>query len=412
VRSVLGRTAVLLSGGALATAGWGAVFPFLFADVADARGLGAGVAAGTFIAFAIGSVLAAPLAGSLADRTNPVRVAVLARLGLAACIGLLGWAAEPRTIWLAAAGFGAALAIAQPAIGVLLLDRAPAGRQRDVFGWQFIALNLAAAGGAVAGGALVDLSSQAAMRPVYAVGTLAALASAAVVGLAGRGVADRGSGSSEPELGVSYRQLLSRGPVRLLLVVAFGITLACYAQYDAGLPAYVLVATSVSPAALGSAVAVNAVLVAVLTGPVVAATRRRSGTTLLASCAAIWVICWLIFGLPLLLSGHDEGFVLLGFAVMSVGETMMAPILSPLAASLAPDGAAGRTIAAVTGAGTAATAVGPVLSSALLGLGRPGEFIVLQVSCCVGAGLLALRLGRLLRSPVVAMAPPAAEPVG
>ena len=398
MRSVHGRTAVLLSGGALATAGWGAVFPFLFADVADARGLGAGVAAGTFIAFAIGSVLAAPLAGSLADRTNPVAVAVLARLGLAVCIGLLGWAPDPRTIWFAAAGFGAALAIAQPAIGVLLLGRVPAGRQRDVFGWQFIALNLAAAGGAVAGSALVDLSSQAAMRPVYAVGVLAALASAVVVGVAGRGVGSSGAGSrgGEPELGLSYRQLLSRRPVRLLLLVAFGITLACYAQYDAGLPAYVLVATSVSPAALGTAVALNAVLVAVLTGPVVVATRRHSGTTLLAGCAAIWVVCWLIFGLPLLLSGHDEGFVLLGFAVMSVGETMMAPILSPLAASLAPDGAAGRTIAAVTGAGTAATAVGPVLSSALLGLGRPGEFIVLQVSCCVAAGLLALRLGRVL----------------
>jgi len=366
-------------------------------------------------------------------------------LAMAACIGLLGWAGEPRTIWPAAAGFGAALAIAQTAIGVLLLGQVPVDRQRDVFGWQFIALNLAAAGGAVAGGALVYLSSQAAMRPVYAVGMLAALASAGVVALAGRGLAGQrladqrsnrrtaepATDPSEPGLAgsVSYRQLLSRRPVRLLLVVAFGITLACYAQYDAGLPAYVLVATSVSPAALGSAVALNALLVAVLTGPVVAATRRRSGTTLLAGCAAIWVLCWLVFGLPLLLSGHDEGFVLLGFAVMSVGETMMAPILSPLAASLAPTGAAGRTIAAVTGAGTAATAVGPLLSSVLLGLGRPGGFILLQVSCCVAAGLLALRLGRLLRTadgtpaepvvpsappaePVVAMAPPAAEPVG
>jgi MFS family permease len=430
VRSVHGRTAVLLSGGALATAGWGAVFPFLFADVADARGLGAGVAAGTFIAFAIGSVLAAPLAGALADRTNPVAVAVLARLGLAVGTGLLGWASDPRTIWFAAAGFGAALAIAQPAIGVLLLGQVPAGRQRDVFGWQFIALNLAAAGGAVAGSALVDLSSQAAMRPVYAVGVLAALASAGLVGLAGRGWAERGqteqrtdhptagrgTGSREPAEvdfaeSVSYRQLLSRRPVRLLLIVAFGITLACYAQYDAGLPAYVPVATSVSPAALGSAVALNAVLVAVLTGPVVAATRRRSGTTLLAACAAIWVLCWLVFGMPLLLSGHDEGFVLLGFGVMSVGETMMAPILSPLAASLAPAGAAGRTIAAVTGAGTVATAVGPVLSSAMLGFGRPGEFILLQVGCCVAAGLLALRLGRLLRSPVAATASSATEPL-
>jgi MFS family permease len=412
VRSTLGRTVVLLSGGALATAGWGAVFPFLFADIAHARGLGAGAAAGTFIAFALGSVVAAPVAGSLADRVDPVRVAVAARLVLAVCTGLLGLAAHPLTIWLAAAGFGAALAVAQPAIGVLLLAQAPADRRRDVFAWQFIALNLAAAAGAALGGALVDLSSQSAMRPVYAVAVLAALTSALAVGLAGRSAGGRTiSLDGTPET-VSYRRVLSERPVRWLLAVGFLITLACYAQYDAGLPAYVLVATSVSPAELGSAVALNAILVAVLTGPVVAGTRRHSGTALLAGCAAIWVLCWLIFGLPLVTAGHDDGFVLLGFAVMSAGETMMAPILSPLAAGLAPDGAAGRTMAAVTGAGTAATAIGPVLSSVLLGLRLPAVFIALQVGCCLAAALVALRLGRLIGGQRGLPAEPAPRPVG
>jgi MFS family permease len=405
VRTTLGRTLVLLSGGALATAGWGAVFPFLFADIAGARHLGAAVAAGTFTAFALGSIVAAPLAGTLADRANPVTVAVSARLALALFTGLLVLVSSPLAIWLVAAGFGASLAMAQPAIQVLLLARTPPHRRRDVFAWQFIALNLAAAAGAAAGGALVDLSSQSAMRPVYAVAVVASLLSAAIVGLAGRGSCPASAPVENAPAFVSYASLLRSRPIRWLLAVSLLITLACYAQYDAGLPAYVLAATSVKPATLGSAVALNAVLVALLTGPVVAYTKRAGGTTLLATCAAIWVVCWVIFGLPLVLHGADSAFVVLGFAVMSVGETMMAPILSPLAATLAPEGAAGRTMAAVTGASTVATAIGPVLASALLGLHLPAGFIGLQVLCCVLSAVVALRLGRMIR-PV-----PLARPV-
>ncbi|HTZ42887.1 MAG TPA: MFS transporter [Jatrophihabitans sp.] len=408
MRSALGRTIVLLSGGALSTAGWGAVFPFLFADIADARGLGAAAAAGTFTAFALGSIVAAPLAGWLADRANPVTVAVLARLALAVSIGLLVLVRDPAAIWLVAAAFGAAYAVAQPAIQVLLLARAPVERRRDVFAWQFIAINLAVAAGAAGGGMLVDLSSQAAMRPVYGLAVLASLASALVVGLAGRGSCERGVAVENAPETVTYREILRSRPIRWLLLVALLITLACYAQYDAGLPAYVLSATTVGPAELGRAVAVNAVLVAVLTGPVIAYTRRHSGTTLLATCAAIWIGCWLVFGLPLLVHAHDGGFVLLGFAVMSVGETMMAPILSPLAAGLAPDGAAGRTMAAVTGATTVATAIGPVLSSTLLGLGLPAGFIALQVGCCVASAVVALRLGRMIGAEQAPAARPSA----
>lgn len=396
MRSALGRTVVLLSGGALATAGWGAIFPFLYADIADLRHLGAAVAALTFTAFAVGSILAAPLAGTLADRVDPVRVAVLARVGLAASTWLLDQTDRPALIWLYAAGLGASLALAQPAIQVVLLALAPAERRRDVFAWQFIALNLAAAGGAAAAGACVDLTHPGGMRPVYLIGTLAALASAGVVQLAGRGFHRESATIEAAPQPASYRSVLAARPVRWLLGIALLITLACYAQYDAGLPAYVLAATDVHPAMLGSAVALNALLVAVLTGPVVAATRGRHGTTLLAACAAIWVLCWLVFGLPLLVGGHDGGFVLLGFAVMSVGETMMAPILSPLAAELAPAGAAGRTLAAVTGATTVATAIGPVLASGLLGLHHPGGFILMQVGACLAAGAAALRLRRLV----------------
>lgn len=92
------------------------------------------------------------------------------------------------------------------------------------------------------------------------------------------------------------------------------MTLACYAQYESGLPAYVLDSANVSPKLLGIAVAVNAVLVAALTGPVVAATKRHSPTSLLAACAGIWIGCWALFGIPLIASGLGSAAVLAGYA--------------------------------------------------------------------------------------------------
>lgn len=397
-----GPIIVLLSGSALATAGWAAVFPFLYADISTARGLGAAAAAGTFTAFAIGSILTAPIAGWLADTFNPARVAVMARMALALFTALLGVVHTELAIWSAAAGFGAAVAVTQPAVQVLLLDRTRPEKRRDVFAWQFVAVNLGTAAGAALGGLLVNLSSQATMRPLYEVAAVAALLSALLVPRTPRTVVPGPSLLSvAPVFETSYREVLASRQVRCLLMVALLITLACYAQYDSGLPAYLLSSTSFTPAQLGGAVAVNAVLVGLLTAPVVALTRGRRSTTLLATCASLWVVCWLVFALPLHVHGADVLFIFIGFIAMSFGETMMAPILSALAATLAPAGATGRTMAAVTGASTIATAVGPLLAAAFIGSHLPDGFIAMQVLFCAGAGAAALKLNRISRRPAI-----------
>jgi hypothetical protein len=183
--------------------------------------------------------------------------------------------------------------------------------------------------------------------------------------------------------------------VRSMLAVTGLLTLACYAQYDSGLPSYALTVLNVAPTTLGAAVAVNAVLVAVLTAPTLRITRSLQPATLLAACAAVWIVVWLVFAAPMLHQGSASAFVLAGYALFSVGEPMLAPVLSPLAASLAPVGAVGRTLAAMNAAQTAATAAGPALSGLLLGIGLPAGFIAMQVLCCVLAIVAARRLGRV-----------------
>jgi MFS family permease len=391
-----GRLVVLIVGSALASAGYGAVLPYLYADIATTRGLGTVTAAMTFTAFALGSLIAAPFAGRLADGRRPVVVAALSRLALAVAMLGLGWASNAPCVWLASAAVGSAVAVTQPAVAVLLLAWTPEERTRDVFAWQFIGLNLALAAGGLVGGLTVDLSTPAGARPIYVFAAGAALASSAAVYASGRGRRTVSVAEDEADT-ISYRALLRIKPIRWLLAITALLDLACYAQYDSGLPAYAIGSLHVAPSTIGIGVALNALIVAALTGPVVVLTRRYSPTTLLASCAALWVVCWLVFGAPLLISGLGSGAVVFGYAAISFGETVMAPVLNPFAAALAPDGAVGRTLGAVAGATTIATAIGPALSGVLLALGAPMLFIVMQLLCCLGAAAFALRLGRLVR---------------
>lgn len=402
------RLTALIIGSSLGAAGWGAVLPYLYADVANARGLGATAAAVTFSAFALGALLAAPLAGRLADRARPVLVATVARLLLAVTIVGLMYAPTEQAVWLMALAYGAALAMTQPAVQVMVLAWTPPARRRDAFAWQFIAQNLALALGGVAGGFLVDLSTPTGSRPVYVLAAAASLVSALVVGVVGRGSARERIEVAEPANGadeVGYRTVFGAPGVKWLLVVTLLLTFAGYAQFDSGLPAFALSVLDVQPRVLGVAVAVNAVLVAALTAPVIAVTRRFHPATLLAACAVIWIGVWVVLGLPLLHQAWGPALVLSGYAIFSFGETVLAPVLSPLAATLAPEGATGRTLAAVTGAQTLATAVGPGLSGALLALGVPSGLIAMQIFCCVVAALGARQLGRVTRRAATAVRP-------
>jgi MFS family permease len=393
------RLALLLVGASLGAVGWGAVLPFLYADVAQSRGFGATTAALTFTAFAVGALIASPLAGQLADRAQPATVATLARLGMVTATVALMVAGNPTSLWTAAFGYGAALAVLQPSISVLVLGLTPARRRRDAFAWQFIGMNLGLAMGGFVGGYLVDLNTSTGARPAYLFAAISSLVSAAMVYAVGRTVSRDDLAVDEPTEEVGYRAVFRAPGVRWMLAVTGLLTLACYAQFDSGLPSYALTVLDVAPTTLGTAVAINAVLVALLTAPVLRATRSASPATLLAICAGLWIGVWLVLAAPLFGLSPASTFVVAGYALFSVGETMLAPVLTPLAASLAPAGATGRTLAAMNGAQTAATAVGPGVAGLLLGLGLPSAFIALQILCCALAIVGAARLQTATSAP-------------
>src|SRR5512139_120365 len=90
VTSVRAKLLVLAS--SIAMLGWGTVLPYQYAYAANTRGWGALAAALASTLFSVGALVAAPFAGRLSDRFNPVAVAVLAKVLAAVGVGGLIWA--------------------------------------------------------------------------------------------------------------------------------------------------------------------------------------------------------------------------------------------------------------------------------------------------------------------------------
>ena len=63
------------------------------------------------------------------------------------------------------------------------------------------------------------------------------------------------------------------------------------------------------------------------------------------------------------------------FGIFAVGETMYAPVLNPLTASLAPSGLVGTTLGMFTALQTGFSAVGPLVAGVILGAGLGSLFI-------------------------------------
>jgi MFS family permease len=117
-------TVSLILAAAASAAALSVITPFLYADITQTRHLPATAAAGAFAFFAIGTALAAPLVGSLADRFSATTVAVSGRLLAAVAVLALGYATTTPSVLLAAALLGATASLARVPIQVLLIRSA------------------------------------------------------------------------------------------------------------------------------------------------------------------------------------------------------------------------------------------------------------------------------------------------
>jgi len=395
------RAKLLILASSIGMLGWGAVLPYQYAYAADTRGWGALAAAAASSLFSVGALVAAPFAGRLSDRFDPVRVAVLAQLLGAAGVGALVLVDTPATFLLGMFVFGLGLSAAMPAKQVIVLRWVGMHDRRKVFAYKFTGESIGMAIGAYVAGHLVDLARADGLDVGFVTAALGFVLSSAIIWSAGVGAGthpESGLDSSTANPGRpldALRAIGSSPALRWTAVITVTLALGFYAQFEAGLPAYAITVLDVDSASIGTAAAVNAIIIVLLQVVVVRLTARRSAPALLMAVGSIWVLAWLILSAAQFRPEIAAALFITTFGVFAVGETMYSPVLNPLTAALAPQGMVGQTLGTFAALQTTFSAIGPLVAGALLGAGLAGSFLALHLGISVVAVYAAWRLRRV-----------------
>jgi len=394
------RARLLVLASTVSMLGWGAILPYQYAYAANTRHWGGLVAAAASSLFSIGALVAAPIGGRLADRFNPARVVVVAQIVAALASAFLIVAGTPVLFLMGMFVFGAGITAAIPVQTILVLRWVDSADRRRVFALLFTGSAIGMAIGAFTAGFLVDLKAVNGMWPAFATAAIGFLVSAIVIGTAGRGAPvdeveapqDTPSGSA----GTAIRIILATPALRWTAVITATLALGFYAQFESGLPAYAITVLGVSERTIGTAAAVNCLVIIALQMAVMKWTAKRSSPSLLVAVGSIWVFSWLLLAAASFLPALAGAMFVGVYGVFAVGETMYAPVLNPLTASLAPAGMVGTTLGIFAALQTGVSAVGPLLAGVALSAGHGSLFVAVHVGISLIAVFAALRLRALL----------------
>ncbi len=404
------RTKLLIVASSIGMLGWGTVLPYQYAYAANTRGWGALAAALASTLFSVGALVAAPFAGRLSDRFNPVTVAVLAKLLAAIGVGSLVWADTANAFLVGMFVFGFGLTASGPAASVLVLRWAGSADRRKVFAYKFTGEAIGMAVGAFVAGQFVDLSRSDGMVFAFIAAGLGFAISSGLIWVAGIGApaqveADVAPDEAESRVSTidAMRRVFAIPALRWTALVAVTLALGFYAQFESGLPAYALTVLDVDESAIGLAAAINCIVIVALQVVVVRLTARRTAGSLLMVVGGIWTLSWMVLSASQLMSPEvASAMFVTTFGIFAVGETMYAPVLNPLTASLAPKGLVGTTLGMFTAIQTTFSALGPLVAGALLGLGLSGGFVALHLGLSLIAVYAAWRLRTAMRTRPVA----------
>jgi len=402
------RAKLLILASAIGSLGWGAVLPYQYAYAAETRGWGALIAAAAASLFSLGALFASPVAGRLADRFNPVLVAVIAQLLGAVAVGSLMFVQEPWPFLLGMLVFGLGLSASVPAKQVLALEWSSSADRRKVFAYKFTGESLGMAAGAFLAGLVVDLGRADGLTVGFLMAAAGFVISSAIIALAGglrRGVVpvlDGGASATDQALDGAPRR---RGALRLIFadpamrwtaVVTITLALGFYAQFESGLPAYALTVLNAEPSVIGTAAAVNCLVIVALQLVVVRLTAKRPAATLLMAVGSVWLVSWLLLSVAQFMPGVASALFVMTYGIFAVGETVYSPVLNPLTASLAPAGMVGQTLGVVAALQTAFSAAGPLIAGVLLGAGLGDAFLIMHLVISAVAIFAAWRIRQVL----------------
>jgi MFS family permease len=337
----------------------------------------------------MGSIIANVLSGRAADRIGPRPVLQLGWLiNAAGDVALVTSHARGELLGSAALiGLGAGLAY--PAIRTLLASVTPSDQQPLTFSAEHALLNFGFSAGALVAAVIVAAGTITQLQLVYLLDAATFVIAAALTQMIVKtSVAASPSETSleSPRPRNGYRQVWAdRTFMRLCLVQGLLVTFG-YVQFNAALPLWLSRPGGLSARAVAIVIAINTIFVTAAALPVAARTAQRRRSALGTAGAGAFAATWIV--LPL--SGRVEGAIALAVAgtaaaIMGMGETLLAPALSPMVNALATDELRGRYNATDALTLSLGTIVGPAITAALINGPSALLFGLLTLGCVTAA---------------------------
>lgn len=396
--SVLPReTRLFLAGNTAAMIGNGLVIAFPLIYLHQVRAIALPVVGLLLTAGAVAGLLAVTVSGVLLDRLDARQVLIGIILGQAAAQVLLAWAHSAATAFPALCLYGATWAPMFPALATTIAKLTPNPQaQQRVFAINFTAQNAAIGVGTALGAAVADVHRPGTFQALFLANAVTCLIFAAVLTVLPTLRAAPVTG--EPRAG--YRHVLARPGLRLVMLASLLVAFTGYPAFDSGLPAYATVEAHVSAGVVAVALTVNTALIVLAQMFVLRRVRRARRSNALAVTGLILAVSWIVFGLaalPAAVTGRIS--LVFGFAALfALGETVLAPTISPLVNRLASDRLRGRANSLAALSLSLGFIICPALSTGLIAAGAAAVWIGLLSAGCLTLVAVAARLRRVLPS--------------
>jgi MFS family permease len=386
---------IVIAGDAVGALGTGLILPLTLIYLHQVRGIRLPVVGALLAMQAAIGLVAVPIAGALMDRIGARKVLAATLIGQAVGSVGLAWAHSVPTAIPVMVIFGGSMAPRFPAFMTLLAGLTPRpDEQQRAFAVNFTVLNAGVGIGGGIGAAIASVHHPASFQAMFLGNAACCLLFAMVLPKLPE---IRPPGQAHAAK-VGYRDVLANRPLRAVVIATLVLAFTGYAALDSGLPAFATVEAHATVRVVALALTANTALIVIAQLFVLRLVRRLRRSRALAAIGLIWAVSWAVFGLAGL--GLPAGLriaCILSFAALfGLGETFMAPTISPLVNSLADDRIRGRANALSTGAYSLAFVVSPTISTGLIAGGLAGAWIGLLCAGCLATVGIGFGLGRRL----------------
>ncbi|MEV6332813.1 MFS transporter [Streptomyces sp. NPDC051909] len=368
---------------ALAT---GLTAPYLFVYLTQVRHLDTAVATVLFTVQALSALGTLPLAGRWADTRGRRHLLAPAGTGIAAvATAVLPFTTTTQATLATAAVLSIGLAASQPAESMMLARCTTARNRSLAYAAQFWLKNLGTGAGAVIGGLTADAAHPSTFTLLFGLNAVLMLLLAMVLTtvrpppVAGRVVHGRPPGPS-------FRRLLGHRPIRHVLLLSAVTSFTCYGQFESGLVAYATEIHQITPGTLGAGIMANTAVIGLGQFGIARLVERHRRHHVLALVGLVWLLAWTVVWAGGLLRRNvplAATSIVIAYALLGVGEMLLAPAMGPLPAELAPARMLGCSTAAFAMVGQVAIAAGPAFAGVLIGARLHGQYLAALVGCTV-----------------------------